>query len=387
MAHTQRHSRGMTPERISIFESLMACCKDPAALRAMAKQYYREGCRAEAGALLKRAEMRDLPVEVVKARREAFKKGMQSMDPAGIAKLADAYRAQGCTGAARDLMIRANTLRDMQTVGATPAGGPAPPPAVTGTGDHNSSPDDATPGAGGPGSPESAMPDQAHAAATGERTAPSVPTSPVSQQAADELYAGTGLTPEEIANIHQTAATTTPPTHPLGATGGIGLHPDQVVNTGTPPTSIAGEFGGANLGKIEAGRLLNGFLQGGQARKAAFKRLQSPVFAGGSPGGQIIVNLINDLRAHHNPQADRFLAFWTAARKASGEMPGGSHGHGGHGHHAHRHHGRGKVLQFIDSPPGSPAPGPPSPQDGGASDGGDGGGDGGDGGDGGGDGG
>lgn len=77
--------------------------KDPVKLRELAAVFRSQGLVAEAEMLTKRAALRELPPEVVQARREAFRAAMASTDATKVMGMADAYESQGCTGAAADL--------------------------------------------------------------------------------------------------------------------------------------------------------------------------------------------------------------------------------------------------------------------------------------------
>ena len=98
-----KRKRGLTPERRVIYESALKLVKDPAELRQLAKTFADEGLKAEADMLNKRAALRELPDSVKAARRQAFKDGMASKNPAAINKLADAFEKQGAVGAAANL--------------------------------------------------------------------------------------------------------------------------------------------------------------------------------------------------------------------------------------------------------------------------------------------
>lgn len=111
----------MTPERQVIYEQALKS-KDVKVLRTMADAFDSEGLKPQAALLRKRANLRELPEETKKARRDAFDKGMKSSDVAGIRGLADAFESEGATGAADALRKYATGLE----AGGTP-GSPPPP--------------------------------------------------------------------------------------------------------------------------------------------------------------------------------------------------------------------------------------------------------------------
>ena len=98
-----KHSAKLTPERKVIYDNALATIKDPAELRKLADSFQKEGLKKEADMLRKRATLRELPPETKAARKEAYKKGMQSTDKSGVLRLAEAFHLQGATGAAASL--------------------------------------------------------------------------------------------------------------------------------------------------------------------------------------------------------------------------------------------------------------------------------------------
>lgn len=101
----------LTPERQVIFETALNEVKDPAKLRALAKAFREQGLTREADILEKRASLRDLPPDVKEARRDAYRKGMDSKDPLAVDNLANAFEKEGATGAAEALRKQAEALR------------------------------------------------------------------------------------------------------------------------------------------------------------------------------------------------------------------------------------------------------------------------------------
>jgi hypothetical protein len=122
--------KGITPERQVAFETAMHKCKDPAKLRSLADTFDKEGLKDPYGDMLrKRATLRELPEDVKKARRDAFRKAMQTTDPTKVPvleRMADAYEEEGCTGVAYKLREYAKGLKGQPIVQPTP---PEPTPA------------------------------------------------------------------------------------------------------------------------------------------------------------------------------------------------------------------------------------------------------------------
>ena len=101
---SKRKSSAQTAaERKVIYETALNSVKDSEKLRKLAAVFRKEGLPAEADMLEKRAALQDLPADVKQARRDAFRKGMTSTDVPKIMALADAFHAEGATGAAENL--------------------------------------------------------------------------------------------------------------------------------------------------------------------------------------------------------------------------------------------------------------------------------------------
>ena len=109
-------------ERAVIYETLINDVKDADTLRKFSNAFREQGCIAEADMLLKRAALRELPPEAAKERRDAYKKGMASKNPAAIRELANAFDETGATGAAVSLRDYAHALEINQST-VTPAEG------------------------------------------------------------------------------------------------------------------------------------------------------------------------------------------------------------------------------------------------------------------------
>lgn len=144
----------LTPERQMIFHTAMNEMREPESLRKLATVYRDQGLPAHADQLEKRAKLRELPDDVKKARREAYRKAMTSQNPDGIRQVARVFESTGATGAAEKLREYADGLpplastadKSVTAIPVTPA--PMPPPAVHGEpygsdGDKDLDPNDA----------------------------------------------------------------------------------------------------------------------------------------------------------------------------------------------------------------------------------------------------
>lgn len=114
-AHSPNSSKGLTAERELVYQQALKDVRDPDKLRSLADAYEKEGLKAQAAMLRKRATLRALPEEVKTARRDALRKGLQSADPLAVDKLAQAFEDQGATGAGLALRKYAQGLRLVDT--------------------------------------------------------------------------------------------------------------------------------------------------------------------------------------------------------------------------------------------------------------------------------
>jgi hypothetical protein len=89
----------------------MKSLSDPVKLRKLADVFDKEGCKHEAGNLRKKADNMELPPDVKKARRQAYKKALKSKDPVAVEKMANAFQTQGSPGAAASLRKYAAGLK------------------------------------------------------------------------------------------------------------------------------------------------------------------------------------------------------------------------------------------------------------------------------------
>lgn len=109
-----KRKTGMTPERQALFAGAMNSLPDPDKLRGLADKFHGEGFPVQAEMLRKRAKLRELPKEIQEQRREIFRKGMRSMDPDKIERLAQIYESEGCIGSAECLRLYAKGVRATQ---------------------------------------------------------------------------------------------------------------------------------------------------------------------------------------------------------------------------------------------------------------------------------
>lgn len=103
----------MTPEREAVYNAALNA-KPPLApekLRELAKAFESEGLAEQADLLRKRADLRDAPKEVKKARREVFKKALRSDNPEAVKNVSEAFKGAGATGMASQLDQHAKALK------------------------------------------------------------------------------------------------------------------------------------------------------------------------------------------------------------------------------------------------------------------------------------
>jgi hypothetical protein len=108
----ERQTGVMTPARQVVYETALNEVQEPDKLRDLAKAFRAEGLTEQAAMLEKRAALRELPQETKKARREVFKKALESKDKANVRKVAAVFHGEGCSGAAAELYRYADGLPD-----------------------------------------------------------------------------------------------------------------------------------------------------------------------------------------------------------------------------------------------------------------------------------
>jgi hypothetical protein len=112
---SDRKKRGqITKERTVIFETAMSDLKDPERLEKLADSFQKEGLKEHADLLRKRANLRRLPDDVKKQRREIFRKAMASRNPDAIELVANAFYKEGCIGASKALREHAEAVREIK---------------------------------------------------------------------------------------------------------------------------------------------------------------------------------------------------------------------------------------------------------------------------------
>jgi hypothetical protein len=105
-----RKPSGMTPQRKQIFEAAMRTLKDPSKLRELAASFEKEGLKAEAGILRKRAALFSAPPAVRQARLQVFKQAMSSTKPEAVRVVAKEFHKKGAYEAASKLRNYAKGL-------------------------------------------------------------------------------------------------------------------------------------------------------------------------------------------------------------------------------------------------------------------------------------
>lgn len=103
----------MTPESKRIFEQAMKTLKEPAKLRTLAAAYEKQGLKAQAAELRKRAAIYDAPPQVKEQRKQVFKKAMNSTNPVAVKKVAAAFQKVGHYEGAAKLRSYARGLFQM----------------------------------------------------------------------------------------------------------------------------------------------------------------------------------------------------------------------------------------------------------------------------------
>jgi tetratricopeptide (TPR) repeat protein len=100
----------MTAERKKIFEAALKTQKDPNALEKLAVAYEKEGLKAEAIELRKRAKNLTLSPEKKQQYRTIYKQALSNEDPNKVKTVAEAFYKQGFYGSAKNLRDYAEGL-------------------------------------------------------------------------------------------------------------------------------------------------------------------------------------------------------------------------------------------------------------------------------------
>jgi hypothetical protein len=104
----------LTPEREEVYRNALEYCQDPQRLRQLADNFEKEGLKAEAFVMKKRAEWRSRTPEV-KAKHDAiFAKALESTNIQGILGVAQAFEQMTATVKAKQLQERVQSLQAAQ---------------------------------------------------------------------------------------------------------------------------------------------------------------------------------------------------------------------------------------------------------------------------------
>ena len=95
-----------------VFDTAINGVRDPKVLRELANAFRAQKMDVQADMLDQRAELATQPVEQKLARREVYRKALESKDPAAINLVADAFEKVGAMGAANTLRIVASGLSE-----------------------------------------------------------------------------------------------------------------------------------------------------------------------------------------------------------------------------------------------------------------------------------
>ena len=197
----------LTAERKAIFQAALETLEDSGKLRELADVFAAEGLTVQADLLKKRANLRELPDAIKRARHEAFLKAMSASDPAKVEEIALLFENEGAIGASNALRGYAAGLR--AGTAAPYVAPPAPPPVAV------------TP-------PGGASPVQAPAV-------PSAPSAPTGTSPASAV-AATGAPAHEVAASASSTGQAIVPS--MSPSGQVAQTPDNP--SGLPMTGPAG---------------------------------------------------------------------------------------------------------------------------------------------------
>lgn len=99
-AKRRKKRRGMTPERVKIYEAALISLKDAPRLETLAAAFQSEGLTEQAKLLRQRAALNAAPAEQKIERRRIFRQALCSRDPKAVVSVAAAFDKMGATGAA-----------------------------------------------------------------------------------------------------------------------------------------------------------------------------------------------------------------------------------------------------------------------------------------------
>lgn len=123
--HKAKGKAKLSPEKKKQFEDALRNTKDSAALNTLADSFDKEGMRAEASELRRRASIIDMPAEKKEELRAAYKLGLSAKEPGPVKVLAEKFHKAGFYGSARNLRDYAaglvkNVAARMQNVQSEP---------------------------------------------------------------------------------------------------------------------------------------------------------------------------------------------------------------------------------------------------------------------------
>lgn len=119
LAWKARKKQGMTPIRKKTFEAAMKTQKEPDKLHKLAAAFHKEGLKAEAAELRKRAAIFSAPPETIEKRKQVFKQAMSSNNPDAVKKVASAFHRMGHYEAAQKLRNYAKGIFHVKGPSAT----------------------------------------------------------------------------------------------------------------------------------------------------------------------------------------------------------------------------------------------------------------------------
>ena len=109
--HKSLHGK-MTPERERMYEQALKEVRNPAKLRALAKEYRKNGLSEAATMLEKRAGLKELPTAVKEQRSAVVSKLLSSKDKDVVRTMAASFEGEGAVGMAARLRAYADTLEN-----------------------------------------------------------------------------------------------------------------------------------------------------------------------------------------------------------------------------------------------------------------------------------
>jgi len=119
-AYLKLNAKRLNPDQERLYQAALVNLRDPAKLRQLAQAFDKEGFREQADMLYKRAHLKDLPKEIIKARNELFHKAMASRNLEIVRKVADAFEQEGATNAAAKLREHILAVESEPKVPETP---------------------------------------------------------------------------------------------------------------------------------------------------------------------------------------------------------------------------------------------------------------------------